>query len=100
MPLLPINAAAPLTLRSPPSVVFDDQAEKLPDSKLSAKIRSDEAGVEVRVAVGPGVDVRVAVGAGPDVGVRVAVGTGPLLTQFALPESVKFCPAIGTNCQS
>src|SRR3989304_2073813 len=100
-PLLPTKAAAALTLRSPASSMLDDQAEKSPDSKLSVKIRSEEAGVGVRVtvgpdvgvrvAVGPGVVVRVAVGAGPDVGVRVAVGTDPVLTQLALPESVKVC---------
>ena len=59
-----------------------------------------DVGVRVRVGVEPGVGVRVRVGAGPDVGVRVAVGTGPALTQLALPESVKVCPAMGMNCQS
>lgn len=56
-------------------------------------------GVKVFVAVGATVAVRVAVGAGGCV--RVGVGFVPeVLTQLAVPESVKVCPAIGTNCQS
>ena len=115
IPLESTSAADAVTLKSPAPVLADDQAEKLPLSKPSAKIRSEAfgvlvgvlvgvlegpfvgvrvtVGVEVRVAVGPGVDVRVAVG------VRVTVGAGPALTQVPLPESVKVCPAIGTNCQ-
>src|SRR5688500_4846855 len=39
-PWLPTNAAPVLTLRSPASIVLADQAERLPDSKLSAKMTS------------------------------------------------------------
>ena len=74
MPWLPISAAVVLTLRSPWSVLLDDQAERLPDSKLSAKIRSDPFDVLV------GVGVRVAVG----VGVLVGVGEGPILVAVAV----------------
>lgn len=65
-------------------------------------VEAEAVGVRVRVGVGPGVGVRVRVGVGPAVGVRVRVGVGfvPPPTQLLLPESVKFCPAIGTNCQS
>jgi len=52
MPRLPFIAAAAFTLRSPPSVTELVQAEKLPLSKLSAKMRSaPEPGVGVRVGV-------------------------------------------------
>lgn len=129
MPRLPASAAPALTLRSLPSVAFDFQAEKLPVSKLSEKIWSEEIGgtfgVRVAVAIEElvavagtsdvcvpvaaivgsiAVGVRVIVGVviEPEVGVRVAVGFGavPVPTQSALPESVNVCPAIGTNCQS
>ena len=127
MPWLPARAAAALTLRSPLSIEFDVQVERLPGSKPSAKIWSEEIGgaIGVRVAVdiealvavagtagvlvtvaanvgGITVGVRVAVGVaiGADVEVGVAAGTDPAPTQLALPESVKVCPAIGTNCQS
>jgi hypothetical protein len=51
-----------VTLKSPPSVVIDVQAEKFPDSKLSAKIRSlSGVLVDVAVAVLVGVDVVVEV---------------------------------------
>ena len=59
---MPISAAAGLTLRSPASVVLDDQAERLPDSRPSAKIRSATVvGLGVGVRVGVRVRVRVAV---------------------------------------
>src|SRR5688572_30342190 len=75
MPWLPTSAAAPVTLRSPRSIVLDDQAEKLPDSKPSAKIRSEENGVGVRVGEGPGPGVFVL--GGVLVRVKVAVGDVP-----------------------
>src|SRR6266545_1346457 len=77
-PRLPTSAAAGLTLRSPALVLLDDQADRLPDSKPSAKIRSAEFGVGVFVAVGVGVFVPPAVGVGVRVGVGVfaAVGVG------------------------
>ena len=57
------------------------------------------SGVKVFVAVGATVAVRVAVAAGGCV--RVGVGFVPVVpTQLPVPESVKVCPAIGTNCQS
>lgn len=56
-PWLPTSAAEGLTFKSPPSVAADDQAERVPDSKPSAKSTS----VEV-VAVGVLVNVGVAVG--------------------------------------
>src|SRR6266508_2530370 len=153
-PFLPDKAAAAFTLRSPPSVALDDQADRLPDSKSSAKIRSDEftGGIGIDVEVDPGILVPVDIGSGVcvaveaemlvavggtkgvfvavepgatavlvavdtaipvavagTIGVFVAVGLGvfvvvgtdpPPPTQLALPESVKVCPAIGTNCQS
>ena len=68
--MLPISFAAALTLRSPLSAVEDDQAERLPDSKLSAKIGS---GIGVLVAVGVDVNVGVKLGVGVFVGVKVAV---------------------------
>ena len=82
---MPINLAAGLTLKLPPSVVLDDQAVRLPDSKLSAKIGgwvTVAVGVEVgvfvgvRVAVGVFVAVFVGVEVGVRVGVRVAVLVG------------------------
>ena len=57
-----------LMLRSVPSVVLEDQAEKLPDSKLSAKTGSDELGC------GMGVDVMGWVA--PNVGVPVKIDVG------------------------
>src|SRR6266496_4569979 len=55
IPWLPTKAALALTLRSPESVVWEDQAEKLPDSKPSLKIKSDTVPVAVGVGEGPGV---------------------------------------------
>src|SRR6266545_709220 len=84
-PRLPTSAAAGLTLRSPALVLLDDQADRLPDSKPSAKIRSAEFGVGVFVAVGVGVFVPPAVGVGVLVGVgvfappAVRVGVGVLV---------------------
>ena len=118
--MFPTNAAIALTLKSPPSVLFSVQADRLPDSKPSEKIRSDAlgvlVGVGVRVSVGVGVlvgvspgvgvllgvGVSVGVGEGPSVGVSVGVAVGVGLTpmQLALPTSVKVCPTIGTNSQS
>src|SRR5688572_27038143 len=92
MPWLPINAAVPLTLRSPRSVLLADQAEKLPDSNPSAKIRSLTGGVLVGVGEGPGVDVAVGVlvFVGVGVFVDVLVGTGvlglPMLISQTLPS--------------
>src|SRR6266545_6034498 len=60
-PLLPTKAAPALTLRSPPSMTLEVQAERLPDSKPSAKIRSVTCGVLVGVGEGPGVNVGVGV---------------------------------------
>jgi hypothetical protein len=72
-PWLPTSAAPGLTLKSPLSVTAADQAERAPDSKLSAKIKSAEVvAVGVAVKVNVAVDVRVGVG----VGVRVAVSVG------------------------
>jgi hypothetical protein len=62
-----------VTLKSPESITLEVQAESVPDSKLSAKIRSVPDGVAVFVGVGPEVGVPVAVGLGPEVGVRVGV---------------------------
>ena len=81
-PWLPTSAAVLLTPRSPRSTVLDVHAARLPDSKPSAKINSDELGVFVEVGVGVavavGVFVRVFVGVneGPDVGVFVGVLVG------------------------
>lgn len=63
------------------------------------------SGVKVFVEVGAMVGVRVRVAVRVAVGaagcVRVGVGFVPVvLTQLPVPESVKVCPAIGTNCQS
>src|SRR5688500_5954697 len=84
MPWLPTRAAVPLTLRSPWSIRLADQAEKLPDSKPSAKITSDTAGVFVTVGVGVWVGVLVGVGEGPGVLVWVGVRLG-----VAVPKSEK-----------
>lgn len=84
-PLAPTRAAAVVTLKSPPSVVLADQADRLPVSKPSAKIRSGSGvGVKVGVAVGvlvggTGISVGVGVsvgGMGVFVAVGVSVGTG------------------------
>src|SRR5687767_16033333 len=82
MPRLPTSAAALVTLRSPRSIMLEDQAEKLPDSKPSAKIKSEGDGVGVRVGEGPGagvfvldgvlVRVKVAVGDVPEVGADIS----------------------------
>src|ERR1700752_693264 len=78
MPRVPTSAAAALTLRSPASLELDVQAEKLPDSNPSAKIRSDPLGVFVavlvRVGEGPALNVEVAVKVGEGVNVGPAVG--------------------------
>src|SRR5687768_6068144 len=77
MPYVPFIAADVLTLRSPESVVLDVQAERLPDSNPSAKIKSDPGvGEGVCVAVGPP-GVLVAVGVFVIVGVGVNVAVGP-----------------------
>jgi hypothetical protein len=68
--LLPTKAEAVLTLKSPLSVLLADQAERLPDSKPSAKIKS--GGVDVGEGTKVAVDVKV--GLGVLVGVKVAVG--------------------------
>src|SRR4026209_823096 len=82
-PWLPTSAAAGLTLRSPRSLALVVQADKVPDSKPSAKIRSGSALVAVRVGVNVGVDegptvgVKVGVSEGRAVGVSVGVDEGP-----------------------
>ena len=79
IPYVPTEAAIVLTLKSPLSMALGDQADRLPDSNPSAKIRSG-SGVGVFVAVGVGVKVLVgvavlvAVGVGVEVLVAVAVG--------------------------
>ena len=76
---MPTRAAVLLTLRLPLSVAEEDQAERLPDSKLSAKMESDNGvpvGVGVKVAAGVEVAVGVKVAAGVDVRVGVTVGVG------------------------
>ena len=75
-PLTPTNADDAVTLRSPLSVLLDDQAEKLPDSNPSAKIRSDCTCVGEGVKVASGVldAVELAVTVGVSVGVNVIVG--------------------------
>lgn len=57
-----------LTLKAPLLVTLDDQAEKLPDSNPSAKIRSGGGvGVKVGVRVGEAVKAAVEVRVGVDV---------------------------------
>jgi UDP-3-O-[3-hydroxymyristoyl] glucosamine N-acyltransferase len=78
-----------VTLKLPPLFEFAVQAEKLPLSKLSLKIRSgtedvgEGVNVGVRVEVGPRVGVLVGVGVlvpvGVIVGVGVFVGEGPIV---------------------
>lgn len=75
-PWLPSRAAPALTLKLPPLFEFALQAEKLPLSKPSLKIRSGTADVGVAVNVGAGVLVFVGVRKGPDVGVAVDVNVG------------------------
>ena len=53
--------------------MLEDQADRSPDSKSSAKITSDELGVFVLVGIGVDVGVFVSVGDGPMVAVAVAV---------------------------
>src|SRR6185503_4472565 len=82
-PWLPTSAAAGVTLRSPRSLALVVQADRLPDSKPSAKMRSGSAlvavgvGVNVGVDEGPTVGVKVGVSEGPAVGVSVGVAEGP-----------------------
>src|SRR6185503_14948829 len=84
-PWLPTSAAAGLTLRSPASIAVVVQADRLPDSNPSAKIRSGSAlvavgvGVNVGVDEGPTVGVNVGVDEGPTVGVLEGVAVGPVL---------------------
>src|SRR6185503_661735 len=100
----PVNAAAALTLRSLPSVESDVQVEKLPASKLSAKIWSEEIGgtigvrvavaIEALVAVAGTIGVCVAVAAnvaGIEVGVRVSVGVANG-ADVEVPVAVGFDP--------
>src|SRR3990172_6450789 len=84
-PKMPDNAAADITLKSPPSVTVDVQADKSPDSKSSLKITSGGnvavgvgvwVGVCVAVGVTPGADVAVGVGVRVAVDVNVRVGVG------------------------
>lgn len=75
-PKLPSSAASGLTLNLPPLFEFALQAEKLPLSKPSLKMRSAAEDVEVAVNVGDGVFVFVGVKEGPVVGVSVGVNVG------------------------
>jgi len=59
-------------MRLSPSVLDDDQAERPPDSKLSAKIKSGN-GVFVAVAVNVAVGVKVGVEVDVKVGVTLGV---------------------------
>ncbi len=112
-PFVPISAAEALTLRSPRSVMLAVQTAKLPDSNPSAKIKSDEAGVFVKigvnVAVGGGplvevavaVDVFVAVGVFvgvlvgvPDVLIGVTVGIGPAANKLNASTSLAAKPHV------
>src|SRR6266508_1457966 len=102
-PFLPDKAAAAFTLRSPLSVALDDQADRLPDSKSSAKIRSDEftGGIGMDVDVDPGILVTVAIGSGVCVAVEaemlVAVGgtKGVLVAVEADTGAVAVLVAVG-----
>src|SRR5687768_6064220 len=94
MPWVPERAAEVLTLRSLPSVKFDVQVEKPPDSKLSAKITSDtiEGGVGVR-ALGE-VGLRVGGGFVLDTGVAVGEEAGrPVVVDAAVDVEA----AVGGN---
>ena len=71
IPHWPESAALVTTLSRPPLVTEVGHAEKLPDSKLSAKIKS-----VTDVAVGTGMLVAVEVAVGAWVGVRVGVLVG------------------------
>lgn len=74
-PYVPDSAAVVLTFRFPPFVTLDVHAERFPDSKSSANIKSDGVAVGVGVAVGAWVGVGVKVGTGVFVGgMGVAVG--------------------------
>ena len=76
-PWLPTSAAAALTLTSLPSVELDNQADRLPDSKLSAKIWSEVIGGIIGVRVAVAIEALVAVAG--TIGVRVAVDSEPLV---------------------
>ena len=86
-----------LTLRSLPSVRFDCQVEKLPDSKLSAKITSAkiEGGVGVRALGEVGLEV-VGEGGGfvLDTGVAVDEEAG---RPVAVDAAVDVEDAVGGN---
>jgi hypothetical protein len=70
IPYVCTSAAAVFTFKAPLLVTLDDQADKLPDSNPSAKIRSgSDVGVGVGVSVGSGVLVGVEVGVSVGVGV-------------------------------
>ena len=82
MPFEPTSAAEAVTLKSPAPMLADDQAEKLPLSKPSTKIRSDygvfvAVRVEVSEAVGMFVCAFVSVGEDPILIVTLAVGVKP-----------------------
>jgi hypothetical protein len=98
--LVPTKAAAVLALRSPPSPLFEDQAERLPVSKPSAKIRSVVNAVEVGVAVAVAVGVWVGVGEGPAVdvfvGVKVIVGV-PVFVAVGVMVGVFVGVAVGND---
>ena len=67
-PLVPTSAAAGVTLRSPRSLALVVQADKLPDSNPSAKIRSGTVLVAVGVNDATAVGVLVGVFVGVDEG--------------------------------
>ena len=101
-PWLPTSAAAALTLRSPTSVALNVQADKLPDSKPSAKIRSGTVlvavGVRVNVGVdeGPTVGVSVGVDEGSSVGVSLGMGVS-LGVGVSLGMGVSVGVSVGTS---
>ena len=111
-PCVPTSAADGLTLRSPALIALEVQAERLPDSNPSAKIKSEPSGVCVAVAVGVDVCVEVRIGvavavcvgvedAGVTVlvgdegavGVCVAVGVGVLVGNAVEPEAKMLIPS-------
>ena len=99
-PWLPTRADEALALKSPPSLIFEVQAERLPDSKPSAKITSDTLDVFVGVGVFEGVGVFVGVGEEPVVAVfvgvleGVGVGKRPVFNKLKPSISLLVCPQV------
>src|SRR6266542_4781893 len=85
-PLLPTKAAPALTVRSPASMTLEVQADRLPDSKPSAKIRSVTWGVLVGVGDGPGVNVGVGVFVLTGVWLGTGVPEPEILISHAFPS--------------